>query len=109
MKGLTEALNRLATHEVSRAYKTANKKEDCRMSDSYSGCKHNAVRNVVASKALVDISESNYVPHSEGDEIESLYHPTEVGTWLLDGVYILPDGDYYVIELKADEVWDESY
>jgi len=31
----------------------------------------------------------------------SLYTPTEVGIELADGMFLMPDGDYYVVELKA--------
>ena len=104
MKGLGKALNRLATSEASRAYAIATKKEDCRMSDSFSGCKHNPARNRVASQALVDIDIPNYVPETEEEIMYlmgSLYTPTEVGLELADGMFLMPDGDYYVVELKA--------
>ena len=106
MRGLGEALNRLATHESSRASVTATKKEDCRMSDSFSGCKHNPARNRVASQALVDINIPNYVPETKEEIMSlmgSLYTPTEVGTELADGMFLMPDGDYYVVELKEQE------
>ena len=106
MRGLGEALNRLATHESSRASVTATKKEDCRMSDSSSGCKHNPTRNRVASEALMDIAISNYVPESNG-EIHRLfgemYKPEDRGTELVDGVFLMNNGDYYIVELKESE------
>lgn len=107
MKGLEKALNRLATHESSRAYATATKKEDCRMSDSYSGCKHNPSRNRVAIEALVDVARDNYVPETKEEVHElfgSLYLPTEVGTELADGAFLMPNGDYHIVELKAEDV-----
>ena len=112
MKGLAKALNRLATHESSRASVTANKKEDCRMSDSYSGCKHNPARNRVAIEALKDIAISNYVPESNG-EIHRLfgemYTLEERGTELLDGVFLMNNGDYHVVELKESEIIHKSF
>jgi hypothetical protein len=104
MKGLGKALNRLATSEASRAYATATKKEECRMADTFEGCKHNPARNRVASQALVDIAIPNYVPETEEEIIDLmglLYTPTEIGIELADGMFLMPDGDYYVVELKA--------
>ena len=107
MKGLQKALNRLATHESSRGYAIASKKEDCRMSDSYNGCKHNPARNRVASEALVDVARDNYVPETKEEIYElfgSLYNPTEVGTELADGCFLMPNGDYFIVELKAEDI-----
>ena len=110
MKGLGRALNRLATHESSRAHATATKKEDCRMSDSYGGCKHNPARNRVAIEALKDIAISNYVPESNG-EIHRLfgemYTLEERGTDLLDGVFLMNNGDYHIVELKEEDILQE--
>lgn len=110
MKGLGRALNRLATHESSRAHATATKKEDCRMSDSYGGCKHNPARNRVAIEALKDIAISNYVPESNG-EIHRLfgemYTLEERGTELLDGVFLMNNGDYHIVELKEEDILQE--
>ncbi len=107
MKGLAEALNRLATHESSRGATTANKKEDCRMSNSYSGCKHNPTRNRVAVEALKDITISNYVPEAS-EEIHRLfgemYTLAERGVEVLDGVFLMNNGDYHIVELKESEV-----
>jgi len=112
MRGLGKALNRLATSEASRASVIANKKEDCRMSDSFSGCKHNPARNRVASEALKDIAISNYVPESNG-EIHRLfgemYTIEERGTELLDGVFLMNNGDYHVVELKGSEIIHHSF
>ena len=105
MRGLGKALNRLATHESSRASVTATKKEDCRMSDSSSGCKHNPTRNRVASEALMDIAISNYVPESNGENhrlFGEIYTPEERGTELVDGVFLI-NGDYYIVELKESD------
>ena len=91
MRGLVEALNRLATSETSRASVIATKKEDCRMSDSFSGCKHNPTRNRVAFEALKDIAISNYVPESN----------EETETYILDGVYSVKNGvGNYIIKVK---------
>ena len=110
MKGLGRALNRLATHESSRAHATATKKEDCRMSDSYGGCKHNPARNRVAIEALKDIAISNYVPESNG-EIHRLfgemYTLEERGTELLDGIFLMNNGDYHIVELKEEDILQE--
>jgi len=106
MRGLAEALNRLVTTEASRASVIANRKEDCRMSDSFSGCKHNPSRNRVASEAMKDIAISNYVPESN-EEITRLfgeiYTLEERGTYILDGVYLMNNGDYHIVELKFAE------
>ena len=110
MKGLGRALNRLATHESSRAHATATKKEDCRMSETYGGCKHNPARNRVAIEALKDIAISNYVPESNG-EIHRLfgemYTLEERGTELLDGVFLMNNGDYHIVELKEEDILQE--
>ena len=107
MKGLQKSLNSLATRESSRAYSIATKKEDCRLSFSYTGCKHNPTRNRVAAAALVDIARDNYVPETREEVHElmgSMYLPTEVGTELVDGMFLMPNGDYHVVELKAGDV-----
>ncbi len=105
MKGLAEALNRLATSEFSRASAIATRKEDCRMSDSFSGCKHNPTRNRIASQALMDIAISNYVAESNGEIARlfgEIYTPEERGTELVDGVFLI-NGDYYIVELKESD------
>ena len=104
MKGLQKSLHRLATHESSRAYAIATKKEDCRTAVTFEGCKHNPSRNRVAAEALVDVARDNYVPETREEVHElmgSMYLPTEIGTELADGMFLMPNGDYYVVELKA--------
>lgn len=101
VKGLGKALNSLASHQVARTTSRLLAKEDCRMSERYSGCKH-APKEIWIEKAeVVDLIPSQLVLDSKEvvhDLFGDMYY--EEGLEVISDITFIKNGVEYQIAIK---------
>lgn len=102
MKGLGRELNRLASKVNARTTSRILAKEDCRMSDTYSGCKH-ASRAIWLEKAdAVDLVPSQLVMETK-EVIQDLFGDmyAEEKLEVVSDVTFIKDGVEYAVAIKS--------
>ena len=101
MKGLARELNRLASKLDARTTTRILAKEDCRMSDTYSGCKH-ASKAIWLEKAdTVDLVPNQLVMESD-EQIQYLFGDlySEEKLDVVPDITFTKDGVEYVVAFK---------
>ena len=102
MKGLGRELNRLASKVNARTTSRILAKEDCRMSDTYSGCKH-ASKAIWLEKAdTVDLVPSQLVMETK-EVVHDLFGDmyTEEKLEVVSDVTFIKDGVEYAVAIKS--------
>lgn len=102
MKGLGRELNRLASKVNARTTSRILAKEDCRMSDTYSGCKH-ASKAIWLEKAdTVDLVPSQLVMETK-EVIQDLFGDmyAEEKLEVVSDVTFIKDGVEYAVAIKS--------
>lgn len=102
MKGLGRELNRLASKVNARTTSRILAKEDCRMSDTYSGCKH-ASKAIWLEKAdAVDFVPSQLVMETK-EVIQDLFGDmyAEEKLEVVSDVTFIKDGVEYAVAIKS--------
>jgi hypothetical protein len=102
MKGLGRELNRLASKVNARTTSRLMAKEDCRMSDTYSGCKHASKAIWLEKASAVDIVPNQLVMESN-EYIQYLFGDmyAEEKLEVVSDVTFIKDGVEYAVAVKS--------
>lgn len=102
MKGLGRELNRLASKVNARTTSRLMAKEDCRMSDTYSGCKH-ASKAIWLEKADAVDLVPNQLVMDNNEVIHDLFGDmyAEEKLEVVSDVTFIKDGVEYAVALKS--------
>ena len=102
MKGLGRELNRLASKVNARTTSRILAKEDCRMSDTYSGCKHTSKAIWLEKADAVDFVPSQLVMETK-EVIQDLFGDmyAEEKLEVVSDVTFIKDGVEYAVAIKS--------
>jgi len=102
MKGLGRELNRLATKVNARTTSRILAKEDCRMSERYSGCKHASKAMWLEKASTVDLVPSQLVMETS-EYIHYLFGDmyAEEKLEVVSDVTFIKNGVEYAVAIKS--------